>query len=126
MVAEARLWGDVEITVRTWARAALPQLTGRVFFAGEGKALFPQIALFRVSGVDSEALIQFDVWARTKAQAAQVAADLASAADAVSGFRANGVQLKSTRVEGIDWLPDQESNMPRYVVQVTFAAWAFQ
>jgi hypothetical protein len=127
MVAEARLHGDVEQCVRTWARGALPSIDGRVFFGANNQAAMPQVSLFRVSGPDHEVLIQFDVWAsksQGKAQAAQLAAELETAADGVGGFISDGVQLKSARIEDNQWLPDDESNLPRYIVQVTFAAWA--
>jgi hypothetical protein len=124
MVAEARQWVDVEQCIRTWARGALPGIDGRVFFGANNQAAMPQVSLFRVSGPDHEVLIQFDVWGSNKAQAAQLAAELETAADGVSGFISDGVQLKSALIVDNQWLPDDESNTPRYIVQVTFAAWA--
>jgi Protein of unknown function (DUF3168) len=124
MVAEAKLWGDVDGTVRSWARSALPQFNGRVFFAANNKAPFPQLVLWRISGRDEEALIQFDVWEHNKAQASALAAAVATAVDSVAGYLVNGVQLKSARVEEINWIPDEEGDDPRYVVQATFSAWA--
>ena len=126
MVAEAKLWGDVEATVRSWARSVMTEVNGRVFFGANNQAAMPQIVLFRVSGPDDQVLIQFDVWATTKAQAAQLAAALATAADGVHGYDSDGVVLKAATVEGSSWQPDEESNTARYIVQVTFAAWAFQ
>lgn len=125
MVAEAREWVDVEGPVRSWARDNVASVARRVFTTGvNNRARFPQIVLFRIGGPDDQALIQFDVWADTKAQAAQTAAELATVADRLSGYEAAGVQLKGAVVEGSQWLPDEESNKPRYVVQITFSAWA--
>lgn len=124
MVAEAKLWGDVEGTVRSWARDTMIEVDGRVFFGANNQAPFPQIVLFRVSGPDDEVLIQFDVWAANKAQAASLAAALATAVDGVHGYTAGGVVLKAALVEGVTWQPDDESNRERYVVQATFSAWA--
>lgn len=124
MVAEARTWVDVEGAVRAWVREVLPGIEGRAFFAFNNSAVMPQVVLFRVAGPDDACLVQFDVWASVKATAAEIAADLASAADALSHYAASGVQLKGARVEGLRWQPDPESVTPRYIVETTFAAYS--
>lgn len=126
MVAEARTWVDVEGAVRQWARQALPSLSGRVFFGFNGAATptFPQLVLFRVGGPDDRCLIQFDVWGSSKAEAASTAAALATAADALSRYTHGGALLHGALVEGVRWQPDEESDQPRYVVDVMFTATA--
>lgn len=124
MPAEAATWVDVEGAVRAWAREQLPGLDGRVFFGVNNAVPDPQVVLHRVAGTDADCLIQFDVWAASKAQAASIAAALATAADALSRFTADGVLLHGALVESVRWQPDEESDAPRYVVEVTFTATA--
>lgn len=125
MVAEALAWVDVESAVRQWARDVLPDVERRVFFEpnektdATGKA---QVVLFRISGRDEAALIQLDVWARSKAQAAEIAAALASAAEELSRYAHGGALLLGAYVESVRWQPDEESGRPRYVVEITFTA----
>jgi hypothetical protein len=126
MVAEPRTWVDVEDAVRAWARAALPDLEGRAFFGFSNDAALPQVVLTRVAGPDDRALIQLDVWAETKAAAATTAAELCTAADALSRFTHEQTLLHGARVEHVRWQPEEESDTPRYVVEVTFAASAAQ
>lgn len=117
MVAEAVVWVDVESAVRAWAREAV---TDRTFF-GAAKGNEPQIVLRRIGGPDSDCLIQFDCWASSKAAAATLAADLATAADALVRYEHDGVMLHTAVVESSRWLPDGEDH-PRYIVDVTFVA----
>lgn len=124
MVAESRVWVDVESAVREWARDNVASVSRRVFFGANNKAAMPQIVLFRVAGPDDRCLIQFDVWAAGKAQAAAIAAELCTAADSLSHFVESGVMLKGALVESSRWQPDEESDHPRYVVEVTFSAWS--
>ena len=124
MVAEPRTWVDVEDAVRAWVREALPDLEGRVFFGANNDAAMPQVVLSRITGPDNRCLIQFDAWADTKAAAAQLAADLATALDALGRYTHDATLLHGARVEGVRWLPDEESDTPRYVVEATFTATA--
>lgn len=125
MVAEARTWVDVESAVREWARDAVVGANRRVFFAPTASTE-PQIALFRVAGPDDRCLIQFDAWAPNKAQAASLAAELATAADALGRYTHGDVLLHGARVEGVRWQPDEESGAARYVVEATITATATQ
>ena len=122
MVAEPRTWVDAESAVRAWAREALPALDDRVFFGVSNDAAMPQIVLTRIAGPDDRCLIQFDVWAETKAAAAAIATELATAADALSRYTHETTLLLGARVESVRWQPDAESDTPRYVVDVTFTA----
>ncbi|MBM4438462.1 MAG: hypothetical protein FJ029_14820 [Actinobacteria bacterium] len=121
---DARTWVDVERAVRAWARQVLPDLEGRVFFGASNGARMPQVVLTRVAGPDDRCLIQFDVWAETKAAAAGVAAVLATAAERLGRYVGDGVLLHGARVESVRWQPDEESDAPRYIVEATFTAGA--
>ena len=122
MVAEPRTWVDVESAVRAWAREALPDLDGRVFFGASNDAPIPQVVLSRIAGPDDRCLIQFDAWAETKVAAAALATDVATAADALGRYVYEGTVLYGARVESVRWQPDEESDTPRQVVEVTFTA----
>ena len=124
MVAEARVWVDVEAAVREWARDAGTSAERRVFFGYSDQAAQPQLTLFRVSGPDDSCLIQFDAWARTKADAASLAAELATAADALGRYTFGGAVLHGAAVQDVRWQPDFEDNEPRYIVEVVFFAMA--
>lgn len=120
MVAEPRTWVDVESAVRAWVRQALPSLDGRAFFGFNNDAPLPQVVLARIAGTDDRCLVQFDCWAETKVESAQLAADLATALDALSRFTHGQTVLHGARVDGVRWQPDQESDSPRHVVEATF------
>ena len=126
MVAEPRTWVDVESAVRAWAREALSALDGRVFFGASNDAGMPQVVLSRITGPDDRCLIQFDAWAETKAAAAALAAEMATAADALGRYAHEDTVLLGARVESVRWQPDAESDTPRYVVEATFTASAGQ
>jgi hypothetical protein len=122
VVAEARIWVDVESALREWARDNVPSVDRRVFFGATDKAGLPQIAVFRIFGTDDNALIQFDAWGKDKRQAAAVAAEIATAADELSRYVYDDVLLHGARVETIRWQPDEVSDRARYVMDVTVTA----
>ena len=125
MVAEPRVWVDVEAAVREWARDSVASINRRVFFAYNTSGSSPQLVLFRISGPDDACVIQFDAWASNKSQAAQLAAELCTAADELSRYGHGGVLLHGASVvNGPRWQPDEESNAPRYVVDILFTATA--
>lgn len=122
MVAEAIVYVDVEGAARAWARAAVPSVDGRVFFGATDAAARPQIVVQRIGGDDDAAALQWDVWGTNKANAAEVAAELASACSALAGFVHGGAILKAAAVEFVRWLPDPDGDQPRYIVETTFTA----
>jgi len=124
MVAEPRTWVDIETALRSWARAALPVLEGRVFFGAPADSALPLVTLHRIAGTDDRCLVQFDCWAALKAEAAITATAVATALDALTHAEHDGVLLHGATVEQIRWLPDEESNTPRYVVEATVVATA--
>ena len=122
MVAEPRVWADVEMAVREWARDAVASLGRRIFFSYSSDAVFPQVALRRIPSPDDACLIQFDVWGDNKAQAAQYSSALATAIDGLSRFEYQNVILLGASVDSSGYIPDPENNKPRYIVQATFVA----
>jgi hypothetical protein len=121
MVAEARTYVDVTTAVITWTSAAL---SVPVFSGTNDAAGFPQVTVRRVGGTDEAARIQFDVWGNTRSATEQTAAALATAADALSSFDAGGVRLHGAVVESSRWLPDPDSDRPRFELDVVFTATA--
>lgn len=122
MVAEAHVWVDVEKAIREWARDWVPSLDGRVFFAANDNTKTPQCVVQRISGPDDACLVQFDVWAPKKADAAGVAMELATALDALARYEFEGILLHGANPLNVRWLPDPESNAPRYIVEAIFTA----
>lgn len=117
---EARTAVDVEDAVRQWARS----LGYTAFFGVNNNATFPQVVILRVAGTDDDCLIQFDVWGGTKAEAADVAASLASDLTALAGYTDGGVRLHDAAWSGTRWLPDPTTDRPRYIVEATVTATA--
>ena len=122
MVAEAKVWVDVEDAVREWARDNVLTAARRVFFAVNNDINEPQIVVQRIAGPDDACIVQFDVWARTKVAAAALAAELATQAEALSRYINDGVLLTGIAIDGTRWQPDPESTLPRYIVEATVVA----
>ena len=113
---ESRTAVDVEKAVRAWARAQ----GFTAFFGATGN--LPEVVIQRVGGTDDEALVQFDCWATYKADAATLAADLATALTGLSSYDHDGIRLHDAVWLSSRWLPDPESDTPRYVVEATVYA----
>lgn len=122
MVAQAVVWVDVESAVRAWARDNVDSVNRRVFFGANNDISGAQIVLHRIGGPDESCLIQFDVWHSNKPDAAALAAELATACDGLTRYQDDDVILHGAAVESSRWLPDPESDTPRYIVDVTFVA----
>lgn len=117
LVAERHQAVDVEAAVRAWGRDALG---AKVFFGVNQDAAFPQVIVRRVGGPDDRALIQFDCWGDTKAQAAATAAELATELTGIGTVDYAGVRIHDAVWLGTQWLPDPESDTPRYIVEANF------
>lgn len=133
---------DVEGAVRTLLRAdaALVAVVGqRVFFGvpkGAVEATFPLITVSRVGGGDDAgdapldvAMVQLDCWGGIdgsgngrKAEATALVNTLRSTLRAVNGTQVGTVTLFGVNVESVVWLPDPNSDRPRYVVTAEVAA----
>lgn len=110
MVAETHTAVDVEKAARQWARDQGFQ----AWFGATGRR--PEVVLTRVGGTDEQARIQFDCWSDTKAGAATLAADLATALTGLTGYDHDGIRLHGASWEGTRWLPDDVSDTPRYIL----------
>lgn len=120
---EAKTWVDVESAIREWARDANTAALRRVFFEVSDQATFPQIRVQRIAGPDTNCLVSLHCYASHKASAASLAAEVATAADALSRYTHGGVLLHGAHVEQIRPVPDPEQPAKgRYVVDVTFFA----
>lgn len=121
MVAEAYVAVDVEKAIRAWVRAQ----GFTAFFGVNNNGTFPQVVLWKIRGDSDSALLQFDVWGGTKEQAAQTAAALSTALSGLTTTVVEGIRLHGANVvnDG-QWLPDPQSDRPRYVVEATVAATA--
>ena len=126
MVAEARTFVDVEGPLREYVRDEVASVNRRVFFEVNPKvpATLAQVIIQRIAGRDESCLVQFDVWAASKAAASALASELATALEALAHFIEGGVLLHGATVESIRWQPDPESNAPRYIVEATVTATA--
>jgi len=126
VVAEARTFVDVEGPLREYVRDQVASVNRRVFFEVNPKvpATLAQVIIQRIAGRDESCLIQFDVWAASKAAAAEIAAELATALEALAHFTAAGAIVHGATVESVRWQPDPESNAPRYIVEATVTATA--
>lgn len=127
LFAEPRVWVDIEAAVRAYVRDTVSEVDRRVFFGTNNAAEKPQIVLFRVAGPDDQCLIQFDVRGTTKESAAETAAALATALDAIARYPFNGVILHGATVDSVRWLPDEAlpvKDSARYIVEATITATA--
>lgn len=115
-MVEPRTAVDVEKAVRQWARDA----GFTAFFGPTGN--LPEVVIQRVGGTDQQARLQFDCWGTYKADAATLAADLATELTAVASYDHDGIRLHGAEWLSTRWLPDPESDTPRYVVEATFFA----
>lgn len=129
---------DIEGALRTWMRT-LPSVIAivgqRVFFGVPKNAVdatFPLVTVSRVGGGDAEgeapvdqALVQVECWGSIDGSGNGRKAQATALVNAVrSEFRAvNGSTVLSgttiafgINVESVVWLPDPDSDRPRYVV----------
>ena len=127
-------FADAEPLVKAWLlqSAVAPLLTrpdtGKsIYLAMPVGAPKPALVASRVGGGPHPrgdlphdiARMQFDAWGTTRAQASTIAYTLIGELDSLSrtsGFTAGNATLASATVLGLRWLPDPESDTPRYVV----------
>jgi hypothetical protein len=121
MVAEAYVAVDVEKAVRTWLRSH----GFTAFFGTNNNGSFPQVVLWKIRGNSDGSFLQFDVWGGTKEQAAQTANNLALTLSGMSTVVVDGIRLHGAVVTNDgQWLPDPQTDRPRYVVEATVVATA--
>lgn len=133
---QTKTFVEAEGPIRTWARGqtALTSVVGAsgIFFGAPKARPLPVITMSRIGGspvlgetpIDS-VTISFDVWGRTKQEASQLAAVLASL---IESLQPGTLLDASLRCKGASivlflWRPDTSADppIPRYVVDATFS-----
>ncbi len=128
-------YGDAAYLVKDWL-LTLPSVTALVPLPTTGAAIFlampsgapnPVILINQVGGNPNArddlplatTRLSFDVYGRTRAQASQIAHALIAELDALArygSFSDGGMTLYHAQVAGSRWLPDPDSDTPRYIV----------
>jgi hypothetical protein len=122
-------FAPTEVTVAEWlaTTTVAPLVSSAIFNAMPKGAPLPAVVLFQVTGgpavakdlPEQQARIQFDCWAAKRSEARNVALQLASELDNLQregGVVVSGVYLAATSVPTIRWLPDPDSDTPRYIL----------
>jgi len=122
MVAEPIKYTDVDSALREYARDNVPSVNRKVFFGIANGVSFPQIILWRIGGPDLRCTYQVDVWAPSKAQAASIAAEFATAVDAICGEHVGDTILHGVRVADLRFSPDPDSDETRYILTLVVSA----
>jgi hypothetical protein len=124
MATEAWIEADVDGAFREYLEVALgPAMLGRVQHAATDGPL-PQVVVMRLGGYATDISYQIDVWDETRDGAWLLTATVAGAVEVASEAWASlmpsaHARIIGTRVESIRWLPDDVTDTPRYVVEVT-------
>jgi hypothetical protein len=132
------VYADVENLVKQWlATTSVAPLVTRtvdsglsIFLAMPPSAPLPAVVLYRVAGAPSpgkdlpeEATrLSFDCWGRSRAEAGAIARALMAELETlarVGGYDSGDARLAAAEVINVVWLPDPESDTPRYVVDAT-------
>lgn len=127
-------FANTETTVKLWligtsvaALVTRPDGGISIYNAMPTAAPIPAVVLQQVSGGPSalkdlpeqQVRIQFDCWGTTRTEASNIAQTLSSELDQLArtvGPVINGVYLGATSVPQTRWLPDPDSDTPRYIV----------
>lgn len=120
MVAEPYTAVDVESAVRQWTRDE----GFTAFFGANNNGSFPQIVIHRVAGPDDDCLIEWTVWGGTKQEAADTEAALRTSLSGLSNYVHDGIRLHGASDPTSRWLPDPDSDRPRYIVEASVTATA--
>lgn len=127
-------YADVENVVKAWLAtttvAPLVQRSAGVYsiYLGMPKASpVPSVILTLISGYPGarndipqlESRIQFDCWGTTRDQAGVISRTLCAELESLSRigvYYTGATLLASAQVQTMRWLPDPESDTPRYIV----------
>ena len=133
-------YGDVESLTQSWLKtsdlaAVLTRTDGgiSVFKGAPNKMPLPSIVLSRVGGAPAAgkdvpediARISFDCWAKTRDDAIQVSLALVGELESLAltgGYSGGGSILAVAETVSWIWLPDKNSDTPRYVVDALITA----
>lgn len=111
--------------------------TNRVYGQVPASPTFPLLTLHRFGGAPSVkdrldvAMVQVDAWAETKEEARYLAAQARDSLGRLEGQRVSVTMAGSVEVGGfvtnvsdligLTWLPDPDTNRPRYLFQVAIS-----
>jgi hypothetical protein len=130
----AVVYADAEALAKAWALSTslAPLLTRTgggvsIFLAMPTSAPIPALVLHRAGGAprarkdlpEDAARIQFDCWGNTRAQAGEICRTLVAELESIArsgGFSDGDARLAAAEVTSVFWLPDEQSDTPRYIV----------
>ncbi len=127
-------FAPAEVTVKDWLATTTvaplvvaPDGTTAIYNAMPKPSPVPSVILFQVSGgpiaakdlPEQQCRIQMDCWGTTRTEARNIALQICAELDNLQrtvGPIVNGVYLAATTVPVVRWLPDPDSDTPRYIV----------
>jgi hypothetical protein len=127
-------YADTETVVKTWllTSSVAPLLLRTdggysIYNAMPPKSPIPALIAWQVAGgprirkdiPEQQARIQFDCWGKTRSQAGDIARTLISELEncALNGGQViGGVYLGAAATQAMRWLPEPDSDTPRYIV----------
>lgn len=127
-------YADTENVVKAWlATTDVAPLVARadgglsIFLAMPRTPVMPSVVLTRVGGgpvyrkdiAEDRARISFTCWGTSRASAGVVCRNLVAACDALArtgGWESGPTLLGAAEVINVMWLPDPDSDTPRYIV----------
>lgn len=130
------LYGPVEQAVKSWLTstdvAPLVQRSAGVYsiyLAMPAAAPVPSVIVSLIGGgpraradlPESRYRLSFDCWGTSRDEASLIARTLLAALGDLSGVTVDGVTLGGADVINMVWLPDPDSDTPRYIVDALIA-----
>jgi len=127
-------YADTEAVVKTWllSTSVAPLLLRpdggySIYNAMPAKAPIPALIAWQVTGgprvrkefPEQQARIQFDCWGLSRLQAGEIARTLIAELEWLAqggGVVLSGVYLGVASTQAMRWLPDPDSDTPRYIV----------
>jgi hypothetical protein len=127
-------YADTEAVVKTWllSTSVAPLLLRNnggysIYNAMPAKSPIPALVAWQVTGgpitrkdlPEQQARIQFDCWGLTRLQAGDIARTLIAELENLAqggGDIISGVYLGAAVTQTMRWLPDPDSDTPRYIV----------
>jgi hypothetical protein len=128
------IYADTEAIIKTWlldteVAPLLQRPDGNfsIYNAMPAKSPIPALIAWQVSGgpaprkdlPEQQVRMQFDCWGKTRAQAGDIARTLIAELEdcARTGGRViNGTYLGAAATTSMRWLPEPDSDTPRYIV----------
>jgi hypothetical protein len=136
----AVVYADAEALTKAWAltTSVAPLLTRgdggvSIFMAMPTSAPVPALVMHRGGGgprarkdlPEDAVRMQFDCWGKTRTQAGDICRALVAELETLTrdgGFSVGDARLAAAEVTNVFWLPDEESDTPRYIVDALLIA----